>query len=69
MRISHLKKADMLGCAIKANADGLAQEIIDRTQGDADLQAELDLTQASAGVNDGSWTPSGGMDYITGATY
>ena len=65
-----LKKADMLlDAAIKANADGLAQEIIDRTQGDADLQAELDLTQASAGVNaDGSWTPSGGMDYITGAT-
>lgn len=65
-----LKKADMLlDAAIKANADGLAQEIIDRTNADSAIQSELDLTQASAGVNpDGSWTASAGMDYIGGAT-
>lgn len=65
-----LKKADMLlDAAIKANADGLAQEILDRTAADSALQAELDATQSSAGINpDGSWTASVGVDYIGAAS-
>jgi len=58
-----------LDAQAKANADAIAQEIIDRTDADAAIQAELDNTQAGAGLDvDGSYVVNTAANYIAGAT-
>ena len=65
-----LKAVDLLlDGAIKSVSDALAQEVTDRTNEDAAIQSELDVTQSGAGLNtDGTYTADVGADYISGAT-
>jgi len=56
-----------LDTQIKVNADGLAQEIIDRGAADDNIQAELDATQASMGAMmdaNGDYVAHVGSNYL-----
>ena len=58
-----------LDTAVKVNEDGLAQEVTDRTDADTAIQAELDATQAGAGLGtDGTFTANASANYVNGAT-
>ena len=57
-----------LDSQVKANTDGLAQEIVDRANADSAIQSELDATQSGAGLNsDGTYSPSVSGNYIASA--
>ncbi len=58
-----------LDAQVKTNADAIAQEVSDRQAADNALQAELDATQAGAGLaNDGSYVANDTANYIASAT-
>ncbi len=59
----------MLDTQIGTNEADIAQEISDRTDADADIQAELDDTQTGAGLGtDGTYATNSGTNYIDAAT-
>ncbi len=54
---------------IDANTTDIATETTDRTTADSDIQAELDATQAGAGLGaDGTYTANAGANYIGSST-
>jgi hypothetical protein len=60
---------DALDLALIQYDLNLGQEILDRTNGDASLQTELDATQVGAGLEtDGSYVASVGVNYLGLAT-
>ena len=60
---------ELLDTQAKANADGLAAEVTDRTNADGVIQAELDASQVGAGLEDnGNYTPKADANYIASAT-
>ncbi len=67
---SSLAAADLLlDTQIGTNEADIAQEISDRTDADADIQAELDDTQTGAGLDtDGTYATNSGTNYIDAAT-
>ncbi len=67
---SSLAAADLLlDTQIGTNEADIAQEISDRTDADADIQAELDDTQTGAGLGtDGTYATNSGTNYIDAAT-